>query len=73
MRMINIVLTELAADKLKAEENLQRLINGTDEVNEQVLSIKTALREITMIDQMINKWKSYTAPQDGDNNNNNNN
>ena len=69
MRMINIVLTELAADKLKLEENLQRLINSVDDVNKQVSSIKTVLREITMIDQMIGKWQSYTSPQNGDINN----
>ena len=70
MRLISIILTDLATDKLKAEEKLQRLINDKGDIDENIKKIKSVLREIVVIDQMINKWKDYTAT---DNNNNNNN
>lgn len=70
MRIIEIILTELASDKLIAEEKLQRLINDkTNDVAEQVGEIKCALAEVTRIDEMITKWRAYTST---DNNNNNN-
>ncbi len=81
MRMIEIILTELASDKLKAEERLQRLINDTTiDVVDQTDEIKSALDEVVRVDNMIAKWRSYTAtpqqpqqPQEPQNNNNNNN
>lgn len=61
MRIITIVLTDLINDKLKHEEQLQRLINSTDNVNDCVNEIKHTLREITLLEEMINKWRTYTA------------
>ena len=72
MRIIERILTDLANDKVKAEESLQRLINDKDaDVDYQVDSIKQKLKEIVEIDQMIVKWRSYTAPQPQSENNNN--
>lgn len=68
--MINIILTELAKDKLIAEEKLQRLINDKTDINENVLKIKDTLKEIVLIDQMILQWKSYTSDESSNNNNN---
>ncbi len=61
MRIVTIILTELVNDKLKEEEQLQRLINSTEDVETSVNLIKKTLRRITMLDEMINKWKTYTA------------
>lgn len=76
MRMIEIILAELASDKLKAEEKLQRLINSNgSDVELLTNNIKESLAEIVKIETMISKWNSYTAPSvnsPGVNNNNNN-
>lgn len=64
MRIISIVLTELVNDKLKEEEQLQRLINSTEDVSKCVNKIKDTLRKITLLDEMIMKWKDYTTPSD---------
>jgi len=61
MRIITIVLTELINDKLKEEEQLQRLINSTEDVEVSVNLIKKTLRKISLLEEMIEKWKSYTA------------
>jgi hypothetical protein len=78
MRMIEIILAELASDKLKAEEKLQRLINSSESNIEYLVDeIKESLAEIVKIETMISKWNSYTAPSanapSANNNNNNNN
>jgi hypothetical protein len=69
MRIISIILTELASDKLKAEERLQRFINDKGDVDENIIKIKNELREIALLDEMILKWRSYTEDSDIDNNN----
>jgi len=78
MRMIEIILAELASDKLKTEEKLQRLINSNEsDIESLVDEIKESLAEIVKIETMISKWNSYTAPSvntpSANNNNNNNN
>jgi len=61
MRIITIILTELASDKIKAEEKLQRLINSNGDLDQNIIDIKNQLREVVLIDQMINKWNDYTS------------
>jgi hypothetical protein len=74
MRIVEIVLTELSSDVLKNEEKLQRLINNNDvDVDENVKEIKSTLKEVTNLQIMIEKWKSYTSTTNGDVENNNNN
>lgn len=74
MRIVEIVLSELSSDVLKNEEKLQRLINNNDvDVDENVKEIKSTLKEITNLQIMIEKWKSYTSTTNGDVENNNNN
>jgi type I site-specific restriction endonuclease len=76
MRMIEIILTELASERLKSEEELQRLINTSDiSVEEQVKKIKIQLENVVKYDDMISKWNSYTTKANAnvDNNENNNN
>lgn len=67
MRIIEIVLSELSSDVLKNEEKLQRLINNNDvDVEANVKEIKSTLKEITNLQIMIEKWKSYTSATNGD-------
>jgi len=73
MRMIEIVLTDLAKDKLMAEEEMQRLINNKDvDVVSNIALIKSKLNEVVLIEGMISKWKSYTTTDNNDNNDNKN-
>jgi len=61
MRIITIILTELASDKIKSEEKLQRLINSNGDLDQNIIDIKNQLREVVLIGQMINKWNDYTS------------
>ena len=61
-RIINIVLTDLASDVMKHEEAMELAINGKDNVEERIQTIKYHLRKIIETEQMIDKWRSYTAP-----------
>lgn len=73
MRMLEIVLRELASDVLKNEEKLQRLINNNDaDLDKSIEDIKSTLEKITQLEVMIEKWKSYIEPTGDDNNNNTN-
>jgi flagellar hook-basal body complex protein FliE len=64
MRIINIVLTDLASSKLKAEEKLQRLLNNKDsDLDDVLVEIKKQLREISLLETMITKWNDYTINQ----------
>jgi len=69
---MKIVMTDLATDKLKAEENLQNIINTKDDATLRVTRIKLELERIVLIDNMINKWLEYMTADESDNNNNNN-
>tara|TARA_B100000927_G_C16440040_1_gene459364 strand:+ start:867 stop:1094 length:228 start_codon:yes stop_codon:yes gene_type:complete len=71
MRVLEIVLRELASDVLKNEEKLQRLINSNDgDLDKSIEKIKSLLKEITQLEDMIEKWKSYIGPIGDENNNN---
>ena len=69
MRIMKIILTELAADKLKAEENLESATNSDGDAGERTLKIKASLEKIILCEQMIVKWQSYMAASDESNNN----
>ena len=72
MRIISIIMTELASDKLKAEEKLQRLINDKSDLDDNIIKIKKLLNDVVTIDLMIMKWKDYTSVDEPRDNNNNN-
>ena len=69
MRIINIVVADLALEKMKAEENLQRYINSKDKVEYKLIKIKEILKEIVLIDDMILTWQKYITTEDSNNNN----
>lgn len=57
--IINIVLGDLANDRIQFEEELERVINLDIPVPEKVTKIKAALKEVAVNDLMMGKWKSY--------------
>lgn len=63
-RMITLIITELTSDKLRYEENIENLINGKEDVSERIRKIKENLRNIVLVEQMVDKWKQYTMQQD---------
>ena len=71
MRIISIIMTDLAKDKLIAEEKLQRLINDKGDLDINVIHIKDQLLEIVNLDRMIIKWKDYTTMDESSDNNDN--
>lgn len=65
-RIITIILSDLGCEKLKLEEQLERLLNNKDDVLENVTKIKDTLREIALLDNMIKIWTGY-IPKEGNN------
>jgi hypothetical protein len=63
---------ELSVDKLKAEDKLEKLVNSTVDIDKKTEDIKSALREIVMIDEMTKKWQEYMPSQDSKESKNNN-
>ena len=71
MRIFDIIKSELNADKLKVEEELERVINDKSlETNDKVVTIKRLLREVTLIESAFEKWKTYTTNDETENNKN---
>lgn len=60
-RMINIVLTELASDIMKHEEEMEVAINSKEPLNVRLQQIKLHLGEIVKTEMMIEKWRNYTS------------
>lgn len=67
-RIINIVLTDIASEILKNEEAMENAINSKDNVDERLKTIKYHLSKIVELEQMIEKWRVYTAVTDDNNN-----
>lgn len=71
MRIFDIIKSELNADKLKAEEELERVINDKSlETNDKVVTIKRLLREVTQIELSFEKLKTYITGDETENNEN---
>lgn len=62
-RIISIILTELASDKLKYEEDMEKAINGNESADLRTSTIKYNLEKIVLTEMMIEKWRNYTTPQ----------
>lgn len=61
-RIINIIMTELAADILKHEEAMESAINNKSlEIEDRVETIKHHLSKVIEIEFMIEKWRNYTT------------
>ena len=60
-RMINILLTDLTSDRLKKEQEMERIINDNIEISEKVSLIKGQLREIVLTDLMIAEFRKLIS------------
>jgi hypothetical protein len=60
MRLLTILKTELAADKLKLEEDLERVINNKDlETNIKVANVKSLLERIAIVKSTFETFEDY--------------
>ena len=66
-RMVSIILTELASDIMKHEEAMENAINGKDDIDGRIETIKHRLGEIVKTEKMIEKWREYTASSNNNN------
>ena len=67
-RFIRIILTDLSTDLMKAEEELERVINSVMDTDEKICLVKQLLEKISLIELSITKFNSMIS-----NNNNNKN
>ena len=60
MRIFDILKSELTADKLKVEEEIERVINDKSlETNDKIATVKTLLKEVALIESAFEKFKTY--------------
>ena len=60
MRIFDIIKSDLNSDKLKIEEEIERVINDKNlETNSKIVTIKTLLKEVAMIEASFEKFKTY--------------
>jgi hypothetical protein len=60
MRIFDIIKSEINSDKLKIEEEIERVINDKSlETNNKVAIIKNLLKEVAIIESSFEKFKSY--------------
>jgi hypothetical protein len=63
-RLIQIVTTEILGDRLKAEAELERIINdATMDVDTKVTNIRIQLTKLASFNQMAAIWLTYTTPE----------
>ena len=67
-RIISILLTELASDKLKYEEDMEKAINGSESAEDRTAKVKYNLEKIVLTELMIEKWREYAAPHSASDN-----
>ena len=59
-------MTDLASDKLKATERLERAMNSkAKDLDIECNLIKFLLRELVLLDQMISLWQDINKPDTG--------
>lgn len=61
-RIFNIVLTDINLDNLKLQEKLEREINSTSDVENQLANIKSILTEMVNNDLMLSKFTALITP-----------
>ena len=65
MRIFDIIKSELQADKMKAEEELERVINNKSlKTDDKVVMIKELLKEIATTESSFNVFEKLTNKDD---------
>jgi len=60
-RLFNIIVTDLTADKLKLEEELERVINSNVETEDKIRTIKHLLTTLATTEMSLNKFISMVG------------
>ena len=55
-RLFNIIVTDLSADKLKLEEELERVINSSVETEDKIRTIKHLLANLATTELSLEKF-----------------
>ena len=58
-------MTELANDKLKSLERLERAMNSKGNLDKDCMDIKFELRELALLDHMVDMWNLINTPESG--------
>lgn len=58
MRLKNIILTDLAHERLIAYEELERIINEKGDIKKTKKKVKKYLTKIVNLNAMIDEWES---------------
>jgi hypothetical protein len=57
-RLFKIILTDLGCDRLKLEEELERIINSDLETNDKVEQVKSIISRISIVDASLSQLMS---------------
>lgn len=63
MRLKNIVLTDLINERLVAYEELERVMNKKDRIENTVNKSKHYLKQIVRLNAMIEEWQQISQPE----------
>tara|TARA_R110000796_G_scaffold252137_1_gene385315 strand:- start:12551 stop:12796 length:246 start_codon:yes stop_codon:yes gene_type:complete len=63
MRLKNIVLTDLINERLVAYEELERVMNKKDRIENTVKESKNYLKQIVILNAMIEEWQQINNPE----------
>ena len=60
-RVVNIVLTDISLDSIKAQEELERTINSDIHIDEKAELIKLGLKTLVLSELMITKLQTLVS------------
>lgn len=67
-RLFKIIISDLSSEKMKYEEELERIINSVMETDLKISTIKSILREISLTELSIAKFSGMLMVNDNNNN-----
>jgi hypothetical protein len=67
-RLFKIIISDLTSEKMKNEEELERIINSVMETDLKISAIKSILREISLTELSIAKFSGMLMVNDNNNN-----
>ena len=67
-RLFNVVLLEWSTEKLKIEDDLERVIASGDDINDKSHRIKQLVDRLTTVEANIEKFNSMVSVNNNENN-----
>lgn len=67
-RLFKIIISDLTSEKMKNEEELERIINSDIETDAKISSIKNVLKEISLTEISIAKFSGMLTVNENNNN-----